>query len=123
MRSGKRRTGYFEEKPELCYSGFGGFCRYDSVGIPSRISGAVKGALKKLIEKGETYMSSENELNQTGFDAIAEAVQKLYPDQEGLYYGTVIPYVLGKAVMASLTGIILHTVLPSFTKKRAKIRR
>ena len=40
-------------------------------------------------------MSSENELNQTGFDAIAEAVQKLYPDQEGLYYGTVIPYVLG----------------------------
>ena len=74
MRSGKRRTGYFEEKPELCYSGFGGFCRYDSAGIPSRISGAVKGALEKLIEKGETYMSSENELNQTGFDAIAEAV-------------------------------------------------
>ena len=95
MRSGKRRTGYFEEKPELCYSGFGGFCRYDSAGIPSRISGAVKGALEKLIEKGETYMSSENELNQTGFDAIAEAVQKLYPDQEGLYYGTVIPYALG----------------------------
>ena len=74
MRSGKRRTGYFEEKPEFCYSGFGGFCRYDSAGIPFRISGAAKGALKKLIEKGETYMNSENELNQTGFDAIAEAV-------------------------------------------------
>ena len=31
-------------------------------------------------------MSSENELNQTGFDAIAEVMHRLYPDQDGLYY-------------------------------------
>ena len=33
-------------------------------------------------------MSEENEMNQAGFDAIAEAMHHLYPDQQGLYYGT-----------------------------------
>ena len=40
-------------------------------------------------------MSDETELNQAGFDAIAHAMQRLYPDQEGLYYGTIIPAFLG----------------------------
>ncbi len=40
-------------------------------------------------------MSSDNEVNQAGFDAIAEAAQKLYPAQKGIYYGTIIPYFLG----------------------------
>lgn len=40
-------------------------------------------------------MSEENEMNQAGFDAIAEAMHHLYPDQQGLYYGTLIPYMLG----------------------------
>ena len=40
-------------------------------------------------------MSDETELNQAGFDAIAEVIHRLYPDQDGLYYGTIIPYTLG----------------------------
>lgn len=40
-------------------------------------------------------MSDETELNQAGFDAIAEVMHRLYPDQDGLYYGTIIPYTLG----------------------------
>ena len=40
-------------------------------------------------------MSDETELNQTGFDAVAEAMHQLYPDQEGLFCGTIIPYALG----------------------------
>lgn len=40
-------------------------------------------------------MSENAELEQAGFDAIAEALRRLYPGQDGLYYGTVIPYVLG----------------------------
>ena len=40
-------------------------------------------------------MCDEKEFTQAGFDAIAEAMHQLYPDQEGLYYGTVIPYFLG----------------------------
>ena len=40
-------------------------------------------------------MCNEKEFTQAGFDAIAEAMHQLYPDQEGLYYGTVIPYFLG----------------------------
>ena len=74
MRSGKRRTGYFEEKPELCYSGFGGFCRYDSAGISSRISGAAKGALKKLIEKGETSVKESRGQPKNG--ALKQAIEK-----------------------------------------------
>lgn len=40
-------------------------------------------------------MSDETELTQAGFDAIAEVMQRLYPHQEGIYYGTIIPYALG----------------------------
>ena len=40
-------------------------------------------------------MSDETELNQAGFDAIAEVMHRLYPDQDGLYYGTIITYTLG----------------------------
>lgn len=40
-------------------------------------------------------MSDETELTQAGFDAIAEALQRLYPNQKGIYYGTIIPYALG----------------------------
>ncbi len=40
-------------------------------------------------------MSDHTELEQTGFDAIADKMKGLYPDQEGLYYGTIIPYALG----------------------------
>lgn len=40
-------------------------------------------------------MSDETELNQAVFDAIAEVMHRLYPDQDGLYYGTIIPYTLG----------------------------
>ncbi len=40
-------------------------------------------------------MSSEPEVEQAGFDAIAAAAKALYPDQEGIYYGTIIPYFLG----------------------------
>ena len=32
---------------------------------------------------------------QTGFDAISGAARALYPGQEGVYYGTLIPYTLG----------------------------
>ena len=40
-------------------------------------------------------MSNENELAQAGFDAISDKMRQLYPGQEGLYYGTTIPYFLG----------------------------
>lgn len=40
-------------------------------------------------------MSDETELDQAGFDAISNAAGALYPGQEGLYYGTAIPYFLG----------------------------
>lgn len=42
-------------------------------------------------------MDKENytEPEQAGFDAISSAARALYPGQEGVYYGTPIPYVLG----------------------------
>ena len=40
-------------------------------------------------------MSGETDLTQAGFDAIAKAMHRLYPDQEGLFYSTIIPYALG----------------------------
>ena len=40
-------------------------------------------------------MNDETELNQAGFDAITDTMHRLYLDQEGLYYGTIIPYALG----------------------------
>ena len=40
-------------------------------------------------------MSEENQLSQAGIDAISHAMQGLYPGQEGLFYGTIIPYALG----------------------------
>ena len=40
-------------------------------------------------------MSGETDLTQAGFHAIAEAMHRLYPDQEGLFYRTIIPYALG----------------------------
>ena len=30
-----------------------------------------------------------------GFDTIADVMKKQYPDQNGLYYGTLLPYRLG----------------------------
>lgn len=40
-------------------------------------------------------MNDETELAQAGFDAISSAMQRLYPCQKGIYYGTIIPYSLG----------------------------
>lgn len=43
-------------------------------------------------------MDKETELEQVkqeGFDAISNAMKKLYPTQEGIHYGTIIPYFLG----------------------------
>ena len=40
-------------------------------------------------------MCDESELTKEGFDAIANAVCRLYPNQEGRYYGTLLPYFLG----------------------------
>ncbi|MCI8360822.1 MAG: suppressor of fused domain protein [Clostridiales bacterium] len=40
-------------------------------------------------------MCDETELKQEGFDAIAHAVRRLYPNQDGRYYGTLLPYSLG----------------------------
>ena len=40
-------------------------------------------------------MSDESELTQAGFDAISNAMRRLYPGQEGSYYGTIIPAFLG----------------------------
>lgn len=40
-------------------------------------------------------MKDENEFTQAGFDAISNTLHSLYPNQEGVYYGTVIPYFLG----------------------------
>ncbi len=40
-------------------------------------------------------MNDETPLNTSGFEAIAQATKNLYPGQEGLYYGTIVPYALG----------------------------
>lgn len=40
-------------------------------------------------------MNDETEVTQAGFDAISHAMRRLYPDQEGVYYGTIIPAFLG----------------------------
>lgn len=40
-------------------------------------------------------MSIEETYETIGFDAIAEKLQELYPNQEERHYGTVIPYALG----------------------------
>ena len=40
-------------------------------------------------------MDDETELTKAGFDAISGAMKRLYPGQEGMYYGTIIPYALG----------------------------
>ena len=40
-------------------------------------------------------MNDETEMTQAGFDAIANQMKRLYPDQKGIYYGTIIPYTLG----------------------------
>lgn len=40
-------------------------------------------------------MNDETELTQAGFDAISGAMQRLYPGQKGIYYGTIIPAFLG----------------------------
>ena len=71
--------------------------------------------IKEAKGEGGQTMSDETELNQADFDAIAEVMHRLYPGQDGLYYGTIIPYTLGgdalwmvwrsgKASMASPTG-------------------
>lgn len=40
-------------------------------------------------------MNSAGDFNQSGFDAIADKMKELYPDQKGIYYGTIIPGFLG----------------------------
>lgn len=40
-------------------------------------------------------MNNEENYQTVGFDAIAEKLQELYPDQEEKHYGTIIPYSLG----------------------------
>ncbi len=40
-------------------------------------------------------MCGETELEQVGFDAVAEALNTLYPDQDGIFYRAIIPYALG----------------------------
>ena len=40
-------------------------------------------------------MSNESELEQAGFDAISDTMKIRYPDQEGIFYSTIIPYALG----------------------------
>ena len=40
-------------------------------------------------------MCDETGLEQVGFDAIAEALNTLYPDQAGAFYRTIVPYALG----------------------------
>lgn len=36
-----------------------------------------------------------DEFRQPGFEAISAALERLYPDQKGLYCGTAVPYALG----------------------------
>lgn len=43
-----------------------------------------------------TREQDETTLEQGGFDAISEKLHSLYPGQEGRFYGTVIPYFLGR---------------------------
>lgn len=40
-------------------------------------------------------MCDDTEVTQAGFDAISNAMRQLYPGQEGIYYGTIIPAFLG----------------------------
>ncbi len=40
-------------------------------------------------------MNQETEVEQAGFNAIADAMRHLYPGQKGIYYGTIIPAFLG----------------------------
>ena len=40
-------------------------------------------------------MCDDTELTQAGFNAISNAIRQLYPGQQGLYYGTIIPAFLG----------------------------
>lgn len=49
-------------------------------------------------------MSDEREPMQPGIDAIDAAMQALYPDQPGHYYGTVVPYMLGGGDPLDLLG-------------------
>ena len=58
-------------------------------------SGCVAGVGHVTRKKGEKTMKDETEFTQAGFDAIAHAMQRFYPGQEGLYYGAAIPYFLG----------------------------
>lgn len=37
----------------------------------------------------------EETADSSGFDAICDVMEKHFPDQEGLFYGTVVPYSLG----------------------------
>ena len=43
----------------------------------------------------ENFDEERYEANTEGFDAIAEKLHRLYPGQEGKYYGVLIPYMLG----------------------------
>ena len=43
----------------------------------------------------EKIDTEEYEAHTEGFDAIAEKLRRLYPGQEGKYYGVLIPYMLG----------------------------
>ena len=40
-------------------------------------------------------MNNTTEPNQAGLDAIAAKAKQLYPNQKGMYYGTIIPYGMG----------------------------
>lgn len=40
-------------------------------------------------------MEDNMELNQAGFDAIAQKLKQLYPKQDGIFYRSIIPYMLG----------------------------
>lgn len=40
-------------------------------------------------------MNYENESEQAGFDAISDKLKQLYPNMEGTFYSTIIPYALG----------------------------
>lgn len=74
-------------------------------------------------------MSDEREPMQPGIDAIDAAMQALYPDQPGHYYGTVVPYMLGvgihwicwepgKVSAASPIGTMLPMASANCMKKR-----
>ena len=40
-------------------------------------------------------MNDNTRPGQAGFDAISRKMNELYPKQEGIFYGTIIPYILG----------------------------